>query len=54
MKKTIFLLVKIFDNESYAKDFLDGKLFANSLSFFKKIEEVEIAGSGLAIKHSVC
>jgi|TARA_B110000211_G_scaffold83857_1_gene98166 hypothetical protein len=41
MNKTIFFLVKIFDNESYADDFIRGNIFANRLSYFRKLEEGE-------------
>ena len=36
--KTIFFFVKFFKNEQYAKDFIGGKVFANRLSYFKRIE----------------
>ena len=35
---TILFLAKFFENEEYAGDFLQGKLFLNSLRYFKKIE----------------
>lgn len=35
----IFLLVKFFDNEEYVTDFIDGRLYANRLSFSKSLEE---------------
>ncbi|NOQ63427.1 MAG: hypothetical protein GQ582_02805 [Methyloprofundus sp.] len=43
MKKTIFLLVKIFDNEDYAKQFINGNLYANTLAYFKAMEGDEVA-----------
>jgi len=43
MNKTIFFLAKVFDNESYADDFLQGNIFANRLSYFRKLEEAESA-----------
>ena len=39
--KTIFFLVKFFDDEKCVNDFISGKLFANRLSYFKKIEKDE-------------
>lgn len=41
MSKTIFFLAKIFDNEDYADNFLHGNIFANSLSYFRKLEDGE-------------
>ncbi len=35
----IWLLVKFFSEEKHANDFLEGKLFLNRLSFFRKQEE---------------
>lgn len=46
MNREIYIFVKIFDNEKYAKDFIEGKIYANRLSFFKKIEESESANRG--------
>ncbi|TKF13740.1 hypothetical protein FCV43_19895 [Vibrio genomosp. F6] len=46
MSKTIFFLVKIFDNKKYAQDFVDGKLFANRLAYFRRLEEQEEANRG--------
>ncbi|MEG0010305.1 MAG: hypothetical protein RR721_17030 [Aeromonas sp.] len=46
MSKTIFFLVKIFDNKKYAQDFVDGKLFANRLSYFRRLEEHDKANRG--------
>ena len=37
--KTIFFFVKFFDDEKYVNDFISGKIYANRLSYFKKIEE---------------
>ena len=34
----IFLLVKFFDNELYAREFVKGKIYANTLATFKKRE----------------
>ena len=34
----IFFLAKFFEKKEYADDFLQGKLFLNSLSYFKEIE----------------
>jgi len=39
MSKTIFFLAKVFDNESYAEDFINGKIFSNRLSYFRALEE---------------
>lgn len=38
MKKIVFFL-RIFDNEDYMNDFLNGKIYMNRLSYFRKIEE---------------
>lgn len=46
MSRTIMFFVKIFDNEKYAKDFMEGKIYANRLSYFKAIEEKEAANRG--------
>jgi len=46
VSKTIFFLAKIFNEEKYATDFVSGKLFANRLSYFKKLEEAEGANRG--------
>lgn len=46
MSNTIFFLVKIFKTEGYAEDFIKGKLHANRLSYFRKIEEVENSNRG--------
>ena len=46
MKKTIFFLVKIFNDEKYAKDFRNGKLFANRLSYFRNLEEDQDSNRG--------
>jgi hypothetical protein len=37
--KQIWLLVKFFSEEKHADDFLEGKLFLNRLSFFRKQEK---------------
>ena len=34
----IFFLLKFFREAKYAADFVDGKLFCNTLSAFKKME----------------
>ena len=39
MSRHIMFLAKIFKQKSYAQDFIDGKLYANRLSFFKKMED---------------
>jgi len=46
VSRTIFFLVKVFDREEYARDFIKGKLFSNRLSFFRKYEEDESANRG--------
>jgi hypothetical protein len=46
VRKTIFFLVKIFDNKKHAKDFVDVKLFANRLSYFRLLEGDEQANRG--------
>ena len=35
----IFFLAKFFEKERYANDFVNGRLYANRLSFFKRIED---------------
>lgn len=40
----MFVLVKFFQEEKYANDFIEGKLFANRLSYFKKLEGDEQRG----------
>ena len=35
----IFTLVKFFEKEGHARDFIAGKLYLNRLSYFKKMEE---------------
>lgn len=44
MKKQIFFLLKVFEKREYAEDFINGKLFLNRVSYFKKIEEQEDRG----------
>ena len=39
-RQYIFFLVKFFAKQEYANDFVSGRLYANQLSFFKKIEDV--------------
>ena len=46
MNKTIFFLIKIFDDEKYANDFVGGKLFANRLSYFRRLEEEQDSNRG--------
>ena len=41
MKKTIWCLIKFFEKEEYADQFLAGKLYLNRLSYFKNQEEKE-------------
>jgi len=36
--KNVFLLAKIFENQKYMQDFCNGKLYMNSLAYFKDIE----------------
>ena len=36
---TILFLVKVFEEESHANDFVRGKLFAQRLCYFKKLED---------------
>lgn len=47
----IFFLVKIFEEKKYADDLMRGKMFANRLSNFKKIEDGE--GRGDAFEGAV-
>ena len=46
MKGTIFFFVKVFEKEDYLNDFLDGKLFMNTLAYFKNMEEKEVSNRG--------
>lgn len=46
MSRTIFFFVKVFNKQEYAEDFINGKLFSNRLSFFRKHEENESANRG--------
>lgn len=46
MNKRIVFFAKVFDNKTYADDFIQGKLFSNRLSFFRKLEENENANRG--------
>lgn len=39
MNKHVLFLLKIFEKEKYAKDLLNGKIFANSLEYFVKLEK---------------
>ena len=45
----IFFLVKFFDNEVYARDFLKGRIYANALATFKALEGID--DSGRADRH---
>lgn len=38
--------MKIFDNEKYANDFINGKIFANRLSYFRNLEETQESNRG--------
>ena len=42
--KTVFFLVKFFDNLNHADDFVHGRVFANRLSRFKKAEDSDESG----------
>ena len=42
--KNIFFLVKFFDNPNHADDFVHGRIFANRLSRFKKVEDSDEDG----------
>ena len=44
--RKIHLLVKVFQEENHARDFMDGKLFANRLSYFKRIDGSDIRKDG--------
>ena len=45
----IFFLVKFFDNEVYARDFVNGRIYANTLATFKVLEGID--DSGRADRH---
>ena len=45
----IFFLVKFFDNEVYARDFVKGRIYANTLATFKTLEGID--DSGRADRH---
>lgn len=49
MAPVIFFFVKVFEQEKYANDFLDGILYMNKLPHFRKIEET--AEANRADKH---
>lgn len=38
--------MKIFDEEKYALDFMQGKMFANRLSYFRRLDETQEANRG--------
>ena len=42
----IFFLCKFFDNADHASDFMNGRLFANKLSYFQNLEEPDRARRG--------
>lgn len=44
--RTIFFFVKVFENTKYMEDFLDGKLFMNTLAYFRTVEDNEDANRG--------
>ncbi len=46
MRKTLFFFVKVFNNKDYANDFIGGKIYANKLSYFRKLEETAEANRG--------
>jgi len=46
MARTIFFFAKIFDNDKYASDFVSGKLYANRLSYFRKLDETSSSNRG--------
>ena len=45
-KQQIFFLAKFCESEEYANDFMNGRLYANRLSFFKEIEDAGDANRG--------
>ena len=45
----MFFLVKFFDNEVYARDFVNGRVYANTLATFKALEGID--DSGRADRH---
>ncbi|MDR3472575.1 MAG: hypothetical protein P4M09_12930 [Devosia sp.] len=49
MEKTILWLVKFFDKEEYADEFLRGRLLMRRMSYFQKLEDV--SGDGRADRH---
>ena len=42
----IFFLCKFFDNADHASDFMNGRLYANKLSYFQNLEEPDLARRG--------
>lgn len=46
MSKTVFFLVKIFDEKKHALDFMQGKMFVNRLSYFRRLDEDQKANRG--------
>lgn len=44
--KIIYFLVKIFDDEKYAREFRSGQLFSSRLSYFRNLEEAQDSNRG--------
>ncbi len=45
-RRHIFFLCKFFEKEKHAADFMVGRLYANKLSYFQRLEELEHAKRG--------
>ena len=42
----VFFLIKFFDNEDHGRDFVSGRIYANTLAKFKRLEGVDDSGRG--------
>ena len=42
----VFFLIKFFDNEDHVRDFLSGRIHANMLAKFKRLEGIDDSGRG--------
>ena len=42
----VFFLIKFFDNEDHGRDFVSGRIYANTLAKFKRLEDVDDSGRG--------
>ena len=42
----VFSLIKFFDNKDHVRDFLSGRIYANTLAKFKRLEGIDGSGRG--------